>query len=97
MTPKPLPPDQIRPLDLDKVGIYEFEGGARKAPPPPPPAPEGWALNEFGGPRPRPPAHLPATAPVGLSLPETFDHDDPRWRPSALRRFWWAMRRGGRR
>lgn len=67
MTPKPLPPDQIKPLPLS-VGIEEGRGGARKAPPPPPPAPVGWPRDEFGARC--APGHLPATAPDGFALPE---------------------------
>lgn len=81
--PRPLPPDQIKPLP-DSVGIYEGEGGARKPPPPPPPAPAGFGVPEIRGPF--------APMPPGFPLPEKFSRGDPRWRPGALRRFIDAIR-----
>jgi hypothetical protein len=45
MVPKPVPPDQIKPLDPELVGIREGRGGADK---PKPPIPAGPAPTAAG-------------------------------------------------
>jgi hypothetical protein len=32
MTPKPVPPDQIKALDPESIGIYEYWGSSTKPP-----------------------------------------------------------------